>query len=57
MALLADVTESLQKETCILSDLPKVRERFFKELENIKGSPLTGGWEEAFLTGIDENNM
>ena len=61
MALLADVTYLLkglqrsQKQTCVLSDLSKVRERFVKELENIKGSPLTGGWEEAFLTGIDEN--
>ena len=64
VTLLADVTyllkglqKSLQKQTCILSDLSKVRERFVKELENVKGSPLTGGWEEAFLTGIDENNM
>ena len=61
ITLLADVTyvlKGLQKrEACILSDLSKVRERVVKELQDMKSSPLTGGWEETLLSGIDENNV
>ena len=64
ISLLADVTyvlkglqKSLQREACILSDLSKVQKRVVKELEDMKSSLLTGGWEEALLSGIDENNV
>ena len=49
VCVLADVTyifkglqKSLQKDTCMLSELQKLKERTIKELENLKDESLTG---------------
>ena len=63
VSVLADVTyllkglqKSLQKESCVFSDLPKLKDKIVKELETLKGTSLIGGWEEAFVANLDEEN-
>ena len=63
VCVLADVTyilkrlqKNLQKDTCVLSDLPKLKERTIRELESLQTEPLTGGWEETFVGKVDSEN-
>ena len=63
VCVLADVTyllkglqKSLQKDTCVLSDLPNLKARTISELEELQDQPLTGGWEETFLSKLDDQN-
>ena len=63
VCILTDVTyilkrlqKNLQKYTCVLSDLPKLKERTIRELESLQAEPSTGGWEEAFVSKVDSEN-
>ena len=63
VCVLADVTyllkglqKSLQKDACVLSDLPVLKARTISELEELQDDPLTGGWEETFLSKVDGQN-
>ena len=64
ICVLADVTyllkglqKSLQKDTCVLSDLPNLKTRIISQLEELQNEPLTGGWEELFLSKLDGQNV
>ena len=39
----------------MLSDLPVLKARTIHELE-LQDDPLTGGWEETFLSKVDGQN-
>ena len=54
--ILKRLQKNLQKDTCVLSDLPKLKERTIRELESLQAEPLTGGWEEAFVSKVDSEN-
>ena len=63
VCVLADVTyllkglqKSLQKDACVLSDLPVLKARTISELEELQDDPLTGGWEETFPSKVDGQN-
>ena len=63
VCVLADVTyilkglqKSLQKDTCMLSELRKLKDKTIKELESLKDESLTGGWEEMLISNIDSEN-
>ena len=63
VCVLADITyilkglqKSLQKDTCMLSELRKLKDRTIKELESLKDESLTGGWEETFNSKVDSEN-
>ena len=63
VCVLADVTyllkglqKSLQKDACVLSDLSVLKARTIRELEELQDDPLTGGWEETFLSEVDGQN-
>jgi len=51
------VQKSLQKDACILSDLPKLKARVINQLEELQREPLTGGWEETFLSKLNDQNV
>ena len=64
VCVLADVTyllkglqKKLQKDTCILSDFSNLKAKIIGQLEELQNEPLTGGWEEACLSKLGDQNV
>ena len=41
----------------MLTDLPNLKARIISQLEELQSEPLTGGWEETFLSKLDGENV